>query len=704
MLDTLKKYFGYDSFRPNQEEIISALLEGQDVLALMPTGGGKSICYQVPAMIKEGVCLVISPLIALMKDQVEALKQNGIAAAYLNSTQTATEQREIEDQLVKGEIKLLYVAPEKLFSGYEPFTRFLQQLNVSFFAIDEAHCVSQWGHDFRPEYLKLKELRDLFPEIPMIALTATADKKTRADIVNNLTMRAPKIIIASFDRPNIQYTIEPRQQGREKLLAFLSKYKDDSGIIYTLSRKSTEQLAMWLNNSGFTALPYHAGLTPEVRSRNQERFIRDDVQVVVATIAFGMGIDKSNVRYVVHWNLPKNIEGYYQETGRAGRDGVDSHAMLLYSVGDAHMLRGFIDDVPDDNHRENLLKKLNQMIDLCESRVCRRQSLLAYFDEEYPESCGNCDVCLREETYFDGTIIAQKALSAVARLGGRFGIGYVIDFLRGSKSQKIKDQHKELKTYGVGKDLSKNEWNRHLRYLIDLGLLEIDGGKFPLLKLTAKSHAVLKGQEKVELIQHTEVHDQEVLAEDVPEHLDLTKTLKKIRRGLAKKADLPAYMIVNDKTLQELSRYRPTNIENISKISGFGEQKTEQFGEAFAAAIAEFCKGKDIEVDLTPARVIKRKKKSAGPGMSAIETLTMLNAGETVGSIARQRKLATSTVEGHVYELITAGKVSSEAFIPAEKRAKILEAFKRKPKATLTEIHREFKGEVSFFELRIARL
>ncbi|WP_306640333.1 DNA helicase RecQ [Sanyastnella coralliicola] len=704
MLNTLKKYFGYDSFRPNQEEIISALLEGQDVLALMPTGGGKSICYQVPAMIKDGVCLVISPLIALMKDQVEALKQNGIAAAYLNSTQTATEQREIEDQLVKGEIKLLYVAPEKLFSGYEPFTRFLQQLNVSFFAIDEAHCVSQWGHDFRPEYLKLKELRDLFPEIPMIALTATADKKTRADIVNNLTMRAPKIIIASFDRPNIQYTIEPRQQGREKLLAFLSKYKDDSGIIYTLSRKSTEQLAMWLNNSGFTALPYHAGLTPEVRSRNQERFIRDDVQVVVATIAFGMGIDKSNVRYVVHWNLPKNIEGYYQETGRAGRDGVDSHAMLLYSVGDAHMLRGFIDDVPDDNHRENLLKKLNQMIDLCESRVCRRQSLLAYFDEEHPGECGNCDVCLREETYFDGTIIAQKALSAVARLGGRFGIGYVIDFLRGSKSQKIKDQHKELKTYGVGKDLSKNEWNRHLRYLIDLGLLEIDGGKFPLLKLTAKSQAVLKGQEKVELIQHTEVHDQEVLAEDVPEHLDLTKTLKKVRRGLAKKADLPAYMIVNDKTLQELSRYRPTNIENISKISGFGEQKTEQFGEAFATAIAEFCKGKDMEVDLTPARVIKRKKNSTGPGMSAIETLTMLNAGETVGSIARQRKLATSTVEGHVYELITAGKVSSEAFIPAEKRAKILEAFKRKPKATLTEIHREFKGEVSFFELRIARI
>lgn len=703
MLDTLQKYFGYDQFRPNQEEVISSLLEGKDVLALMPTGGGKSICYQVPALIKEGITVVISPLIALMKDQVEALKQNGISAAYLNSTQSPEEQRFIEQKLLNGEIKLLYVAPEKLFSGYEPYTGFLKRLNVSFFAIDEAHCVSQWGHDFRPEYLKLKELRKDFPSTSMVALTATADKKTRADIVRNLELKSPATIIASFDRPNIQYRIEPRQNGRALLADFLNQHRDDSGIIYTLSRKSTEQLATWLNNEGFNALPYHAGLNADVRNRNQERFIRDEVQIVVATIAFGMGIDKSNVRYVVHWNLPKNIEGYYQETGRAGRDGVDSFAVLFYSLGDARLLRGFIDDVADDDHRENLSKKLNHMINLCESRICRRQQLLAYFDEEHPGNCGNCDVCLREETYFNGTVIAQKALSAVVRLEGRFGISYVIDFLRGSKSQKIREQHKSLKTYGVGKDLSKQEWNRHIRYMIDIGLLKVNDGKFPTLQITSESTPVLKGMQEVQLIQHVEYQEEEVA--DLPEYEDLLRALKKVRRELAKEADLPAYMIVNDKTLQELSRYRPTTVENISRISGFGEQKTRQYGEAFAEGIATYCEGKELETNLIPAKSPRRNtKKKDVLGPSPLETLARIDAGESIQSTALNRGLAQSTVEGHIVDLVKHGKISGDRFVTEDVRQKVESCFKQNPKISLTEIRKQLGEEVSFFEMRLVRM
>ena len=703
MRETLRKYFGYDAFRPNQEEVIGALLSGRDVLALMPTGGGKSICYQVPALMKEGVTVVISPLIALMKDQVEALKENGIAAAYLNSTQTRTEQQEIEQQLRKGEIRLLYLAPEKLFSANEGFIGFLQQLNVSFFAIDEAHCVSQWGHDFRPEYLKIKELRKRFKDVPMIALTATADRKTRADIVRNLALKDPEIIVASFDRPNIQYRIEPRQQGRDKLLEFLRKHKEDSGIIYALSRKSTEELAMMLNNYGFHALPYHAGLPQEVRASNQERFIKDDVKIVVATIAFGMGIDKSNVRYVVHWNLPKNIEGYYQETGRAGRDGLDSIAYLLYSPGDARMLRSFIDDVPDDTFRESLHSKLGHLIQVCESRICRRKLLLAYFDEEHAGNCGNCDVCLRQEEYFDGTEIAQKALSAVVRLKGKFGISYTIDFLRGSKSQKIREEHKQLPTYGVGSDLSKAEWNRHIRYLIDLGYLKVSDGKYPTVNATPQSHAVLRGQQAVKLIAHTEYA--EIENSELPEMEDLMKALKKVRRFIAKGRNLPPYMILTDKTLMELAKYRPTTLDAIGRISGFGEQKTEAYGKRFCQEIKKYSEERNLPTDLVPSSTgKKRSTASRSLGPSPLETLRHLRSGKSIDEVVIERGLARSTVEGHIYDLAKHQKIDPTLFVPSEKRAVISGMVEQHPKATLTELRNKLGEEYSFFELRMVKL
>ncbi|MGZ5136113.1 MAG: DNA helicase RecQ, partial [Flavitalea sp.] len=475
-LSILQHHFGYSSFRFNQEEIIQNVLSGNDTVVLMPTGGGKSVCYQVPALLFGGVTVVISPLIALMKDQVDALRQNNIPAAFLNSSLSFSDQQDVLDRLRKNELKLLYLAPERLM-GEGQFLQSLKQIKVALFAVDEAHCISHWGHDFRPEYLVLGRLKAEFPQVPLIALTATADKLTRRDIIEKLELKKFQLYENSFNRPNIHYFIRSKTNYYDQLFTFLDEHKDDSGIIYCLSRNSTETLAAQLKAEGFASEAYHAGLEKKAREERQNRFLRDEIRIIVATIAFGMGINKSNVRYVIHIDLPKNIEGYYQETGRAGRDGLKSDAILFYSPADVFKLKRFATIEGNTEQSSIMLKKLDQMAELCEVRRCRRQYLLHYFDEKSPGYCGSCDVCLSDYEKIDFTINAQKLLSAVSRLHERFGANYVIDFLRGSKA--VKDEHQELKTFGIGKEISKEHWKKHIRELLQQKILHQSDGEYP---------------------------------------------------------------------------------------------------------------------------------------------------------------------------------------------------------------------------------
>lgn len=583
----LKTKFGYESFRFNQAEIIKTILQKQDVFVLMPTGGGKSLCYQIPAMLFDGLTIVISPLIALMKDQVDALRLNGIEAAYMNSSQNSEEISDIYKQLKKNTIKLLYVSPERLLGNNQQFMVFLRSLNISLFAIDEAHCISHWGHDFRPEYRMLSTLKKHFPAVPTIALTATADKLTRDDILDKLQLKKPSVFVSSFNRPNIHYSVEPKRKMYEQIVAYLRKHRNDSGIIYVLSRNSAEKMADKLNSDGFSAKPYHAGLSSEKRQRHQELFIKDKTKIIVATIAFGMGINKSNVRFVIHADLPKNIESYYQETGRAGRDGLKSEAILYYSGGDVMKLKNFAMVENNPEQTRIMLHKLSQMSTLCEANSCRRRAILNYFGEEAPDKCDSCDVCLTTREKFDGTIIAQKALSAVARLENRYGLTYVVDFLRGSKSERISEYHKSLKTYGIGKDISKEDWFRYFKDLISFNYLKQVGSEYPVLALTEKSRDVLLGKEKIFLVKTAAKAKVEL--EETDSEQELFDRLKAVRMDLAQKANVPAYLIFSDATLLELSTYLPQTLEDIRKISGFGDIKLARYGQIFLEPIIKYC-------------------------------------------------------------------------------------------------------------------
>lgn len=661
--EILKHQFGYESFRMNQEQAIESVLQRRDCVVLMPTGGGKSLCYQIPALMAGGLTLVISPLIALMKDQVDALKNNGIEAAFLNSTQTAAEQVEVFRAVRSGKLKLLYVAPERLLQSGDQFIEFLKSIKVSLFAIDEAHCVSSWGHDFRPEYRQLAMLKAEFPDIPVIALTATADRLVRKDIVERLGIHDAEVFISSFNRPNIFYGVVPKRNSYAALLKYLEKHMDDSGIIYCLSRNSVTNLAEDLRDAGFDALPYHAGLDKDTREKNQLLFLNDDAKIIVATIAFGMGIDKSNVRFVVHMDLPKNIESYYQETGRAGRDGLRSDALLFFSWADVIKLKGFAEVEGNQAQSDIMLKKLNTMGEFGDLKTCRRKFLLKYFSEEVAEDCNNCDNCNTEFEKFDGTIIAQKALSAVVRTGQKFGMNYLIDFLRGSKSQKLFAHHKNLKTYGVGAGISKDDWFAYFKDLISQGFLEQTEGTYPTIALTEKSEGVLKGSTQVSLFKVIAKEDSKTsLVSEVshPYYKDLFDVLKQTRTIFARSENVPPYVVFSDATLVEFATYLPQNKAEMQKISGVGDVKMDKYGVDFLERIRSYCEVNDLESRINlkspqSKRKVRTKLYADGSDTYTV-SLKMFRSGNSVAEIAETRGLANSTIETHLARFITSAK------------------------------------------------
>jgi len=583
--ETLQRIFGYSDFRPHQRQIIEELIEGQDAFVLMPTGGGKSLCYQIPALIRVGTAIVVSPLISLMKDQVDALRANGVSAACYNSSLGAEEARQTLAALHAGELDLLYIAPERLMSS--AFLARLEQLKVALFAIDEAHCVSTWGHDFRPEYVQLGRLREHFPQVPMIALTATADPQTRADILQRLGLQQAHCHAAGFDRPNIRYLVMDKAKPFDQLCAFLDGHRDESGIVYCLSRKRTEEVAAKLSAHGIPASAYHAGLAAGERQRVQEAFLRDDLQVVVATVAFGMGIDKPNVRFVVHYDLPKNIESYYQETGRAGRDGLPAEALLLFGYGDIALVRGLIEKSDNQEQKRIELHKLNAMAGYAEPLTCRRRALLGYFGETLEKDCGNCDICLNPPERYDATEDAQKALSCVFRVGQRFGMGHVIEVLRGADTQRIRDLgHHQLSTYGIGKAQSNEAWSGLIRQLVHLGYLYQDVASYSILRLTEAARPLLRGEQHLELarprIKPKSVKKRtrkQIGGLDYDE--SLFQRLRSLRKQLADAEGVPPYVVFGDATLAEMAAVQPMNKESLLQINGVGQRKLERYGDAF---------------------------------------------------------------------------------------------------------------------------
>lgn len=645
----LKKHFGFEQFRPLQEEIINGVLQTKDTLVLMPTGGGKSVCFQVPALILPHITLVVSPLIALMKDQVVALKANGISAAFINSSMDEASQYDLIEQVKMGRIKLLYISPEKLLTLL-PF--FSSQVKISLIAIDEAHCISSWGHDFRPEYTRLKQLKELWPQVPIIALTATADKITRKDIIHQLNLANPAVYIASFDRPNLSLQVRfgvKKKKKMEEILSFIHARAKESGIIYCLSRKATEEMATDLQAYGISADYYHAGMSSEERARVQEEFINDKTKVICATIAFGMGIDKSNVRFVIHNSLPKNMEGYYQEIGRAGRDGLASDTLLYYSLGDVIMLRNFIEE---SGQKELNLEKLNRMQQYAEAPICRRKILLAYFGETLADDCHNCDVCKQPKKLFDGTELVQKALSALYRTNQSVGTNMLIDILRGShRKEIIENQFHLLKTYGVGKDKSFFEWQQLLMQMINLGLLEIAYDENNSLKITEFGNQILYGKQTIQLVQPELIKEftgksntyQKTYSEQDQEEL-LFEKLRASRRVLAEKENVPAYTIFSDATLKEIVTKKPQSLAEFIQVNGMGEHKVRKYGNTLLKELRSW--QKENQVKVPKADTYK-------------ETLELLKQGFSVEEIAETRQIQVSTIYSHLGHLYLSKRIDS---------------------------------------------
>jgi ATP-dependent DNA helicase RecQ len=690
----LKQYFGYDSFRPMQGEIIAAIYAGQDALVLMPTGGGKSICFQIPAITMPGTAIVVSPLISLMQDQVMGLRANGVKAAFLNSSLGPAEQQAVENELFNGELDLLYVSPEKLCSA--SFLPLLSRTQLALFAIDEAHCVSAWGHDFRPEYTQLQFLKKQFPNTPVIALTATADRITRDDIVKQLQLHDPRLFIASFDRPNLSLSVLPGQKRKAQIIRFVRQRPEESGIIYCLSRKSTERLAEDLIKAGFNARPYHAGMSAADRTKVQDDFIKDEVPIVCATIAFGMGIDKSNVRWVIHYNLPKNLENYYQEIGRAGRDGAPATTLLFYSYQDVRTLT----DILQQNESENLevqLAKLGRMQQYAESMACRRRILLNYFNEDHQQNCGNCDICKNPPKAFDGTRIAQMALSAVYRLREKVGIGMLVDVLRGSGRKELRERgYDRIKTFGVGRDIATSVWQNYISQLVNLGYLEIAYDHFGVLRLTPASHRVLFEREDVQLVrlatlkERRETEKAQVSTKTKRERVrdELFETLRQLRRRLAQQKGVPPYLIFSDATLEDMAANKPVTDEEMRQVSGVGERKLHLYGDVFMAEILDFL----------------AQRGNGKAGNTHRISYQLYQQGKTIPEIAAQRNLQLTTVYSHLAACYEQGEKLQIADFVDQETLRAIESglpYLEKP-VRLKAVHELLDGKIDYGPLRLA--
>jgi len=705
----LKQYFGFTSFRPLQEEIIRDVLAGKDVFAVLPTGGGKSLCFQLPALVRPGLVVVVSPLIALMKDQVDSLEAAGVAATFLNSSLAAGESRPRLRGLHNGEYRLLYVAPERLtLAG---FLEDLKQWNVSLFAIDEAHCISEWGHDFRPEYRQLSSLRGQFPEIPVLALTATATERVRRDIVVQLHLRSPGCYIASFNRPNLSYRVSAKTGAYQQVLDFVRSRPHDSGIIYCQARKTADSLAEKLNADGIRAAPYHAGMESEDRTRNQEAFLRDEVRVVCATIAFGMGINKPNVRFVVHYDLPKNIESYYQETGRAGRDGLPSECLLLFSPGDRIKYGRFIDEKPDPKEREIARAQLEQMVHYAECATCRRAFLLGYFGEVFAQvNCGACDNCLAPRETWDGTLAAQKFLSCVYRVreqsGFGVGIQHIVEVLSGADTEKTRKWgHTTLSTYGIGREHNRAEWAAIGRELVRLGYLHQNADKFNIVELTETGRAVLKSRQKIPLTRPVTAPEPEKHRfGDITCDEALFERLRQLRKKLADELGMPPYIVFSDVALRQMGRFYPQTEAEFSRISGVGEKKLREFGEVFMAEIT-------AHLQLNPRQIFADDSFSEPPAPTrsrltetVFATLQSFRQGRSVEDIARMRGLKESTIYGHLCEAVEAGQmVELNRLLDENARREIEAAFARFGFGNLSGAVEFLGGKYTHGQLRIFR-
>ena len=709
LLAPLKTHFGYDAFRPLQEDIIRDSLAGRDVFALMPTGGGKSLCFQLPALLRDGLTIVVSPLIALMKDQVDALQASGIGATFLNSTLDAGEAKARWRGLHRGEYRMLYVAPERLM--LEGFLEKALNWNIAQIAIDEAHCISEWGHDFRPEYRELKKLRTHLPEVPTMALTATATERVREDILKQLQLREPQCYVASFDRPNLTYRVVPKASPYDQLLSFVKARPHESGIVYCASRKITESLASKLNEDGVPARAYHAGLENDERARNQEMFLRDDVRVITATIAFGMGINKPNVRFVVHHDLPKNIESYYQETGRAGRDGLPSECVLLFSAADVVKQTRFIEEKSEPEARI-AREQLRQMVHFAEARECRRTTLLRYFAEERPdEPCGGCDNCLTPRETFDGTIAAQKFLSCIARIqqksGFGFGLNHIVEVLTGANTEAVRQRgHDQLSTYGIGGEMKREAWQAVGRELLRLGLVEAAPGKFATLSLSEKGVAALRERISITLTKPADVaRKTKSRAGEIEADEKLFDALRATRRRLADERNVPAYVIFSDVALREMARTYPSSPAEFRRIPGVGEQKLKDFAEPFLATIAEYLESHSRQTfDAPAAAPDAAPRRASALNDSESETLRRFQRGESIDDIARARGFVRATICTHLALAVESGAaLSRDQFFTSDQQAEIAVAFARTGGRNLVGLRDSLGAKYSIDELRIFR-
>ena len=709
-LAALKQYFGFDSFRPLQAEIVRDTLAGRDVLVLLPTGGGKSLCYQLPAVLDDGLTLVVSPLIALMKDQVDALQAAGVAATFLNSSLEPAAAAQRFRALSAGEVKLLYVSPERLFAP-----SFLDQLarwRIVRFAIDEAHCISEWGHDFRPEYRKLAEVRRSFPQVPVIALTATATERVREDICRQLAMREPAVFVASFNRPNLSYRVSAKAKAYPQILTLLRERPEESGIIYCLARKTTEDLAARLRLDGVAAAPYHAGMEQADRSRNQEAFLRDEVRVVCATIAFGMGINKPNVRFVIHHDLPKNLEGYYQETGRAGRDGLPGDCLLLFSPGDRVKQMRFIEEKTDAREREIALAQLERVLHYAEGGECRRAQLLAHFGEPLGgDNCGGCDNCLSPREQFDGTLAAQKFLSCVFRIREKsgFGVGvqHVVDVLCGAESEKVRRfGHETLSTYGIGKEHSRADWAAIGRELVRLGYLNQNAAAFNSVELTAEGAQVLKSRQPVQLTRPmTAPATERRRMGDIECDEALFARLRGLRKRLADERGVPPYIVFSDVSLREMARSYPEDRAAFATISGVGSQKLREFAEPFLAEIRGFVRehGKREFAAPSPMPTFEPPMRSKLTD-TITATLSYFRMGRSIAEIARTRQMAESTIFGHLATAIECGEVVDvSVYVNGEARSEIETAFRKHGLVSTGIVHEALKGRFDYGPLKLVR-